>query len=301
MSMMDCMQHLAATAPFFLALALAERLRLDRSTVVYHAWAHSHSPSHPHIVQVGTSGDFCRELRFEHSRASTHDETKAGSCASTLPRLDARRYKGRVLRFEHSRAPTHDETKAGSCTSSSPMPRCTTIQRPGAALRALPRLDARRDKGRELRFELSRASTPLARRDQGRGCASCFFRAATMQRPGATPRALPRLDDTKAGSNASCSPAPRSRSHDEIKAGSCISYPPVPRRRSHDETKAGRSASCCPAPRRRPRTTSQRPGVALRALPRPDDTRPRQRCMHDASEDIVNTPAGSEVPVLDSL
>jgi hypothetical protein len=55
------------------------------------------------------------------------------------------------------------------------------------------------------------------------------------------------LDETKAGSDATCHPTPRRHPHEGIQAGSC----------------AARS----PAPRRRHRTTRQRPGPELRALP----------------------------------
>ncbi|KAJ7927136.1 hypothetical protein B0H13DRAFT_2312928 [Mycena leptocephala] len=173
----------------------------------------------------------------------------------------------------------------------------TMRPRTGAALRALPRLDVRRNKGRERRFVLSRAST--------------------IQWLGDAPRALSRLDDTIAGSCASSSPAPRPA----LRALPCLD---AARAMGQRLGAALRTLPCLDASR----TMRQRPGDALRAPPRLDAVlaqrvkgqalRLELSCalmMHDLADEvadaaadldlflvqIVNAPTGSEATVLDSL
>ncbi|KAJ7840988.1 hypothetical protein B0H13DRAFT_2415482 [Mycena leptocephala] len=197
-----------------------------------------------------------RELRSELSRAAMHDDTK-----------------GWELRFELSRAPTHDETKAGRCDSCSPAPQRTTIQRPGAALRALPRLGAG-----DRRAGSCNPCSPVPRRYNGREMRLVLSRASTIQWPGDAPRALSCLDDTMAGRCASCSLAPRrhngrelrlvlSRASTPTREGLGAANRALPcldarryqgreqrfvlsRASTHDDTKTGSCASSSPAPRR---------------------------------------------------
>ncbi|KAJ7842393.1 hypothetical protein B0H13DRAFT_2365232 [Mycena leptocephala] len=142
-----------------------------------------------------------RELRFELSRASTPMREGPGAAIRALPRLG-----DTTARSCNSCSPMPRRYNGRSCASCSPTPRryngwemqfvlsyASTIQwpelrlvlscastpmreGPGAAIRALPCLDARRDKGQGLR-----SSTPAPRR-------------MTRPRPGAALRALPHLD-----------------------------------------------------------------------------------------------------------
>jgi hypothetical protein len=162
----------------------------------------------------------------------------AGSCASCSPAPRRRREKGRELQSVLSRA--------------------STIQWPGDAIRALPRLDdimagscasrspaprRRREKGRELRFVLSRASThdetkagsgasssPALRRLNGRELCLLLSRASTIQMLGAALRALPRLDVVRSTRQWLGAVLRAFPSRDDVKAGTCDSCSPVPRR-----------------------------------------------------------------------
>ncbi|KAJ7921029.1 hypothetical protein B0H13DRAFT_2418683 [Mycena leptocephala] len=147
-----------------------------------------------------------RELRFELSRASMHVDTKGLELRFELSRASTHDdTKGRELRFVLSRASTHDETKARRCRelrfelsrASTP-----TTEGPGAAIRALPRLD-------DTMAGRCASCSLVPRRYNGRETRLVLSRASTIQWPGDVPRALSRLDDTMAGRCASCSLAPR--------------------------------------------------------------------------------------------
>ncbi|KAJ7938089.1 hypothetical protein B0H13DRAFT_2302184 [Mycena leptocephala] len=123
----------------------------------------------------------------------------------------------------------------------------TTRQWPGAAPRALLRLDAD-----ERRARSCNPCSPAPRRYNGREMRLVLSHASTIQWLGDAIRALPRLDDTMAGSCASCSPAPRRCNGRELRL--VLSRA----------------------------TTIQGLGAALRALPRLDAARTMRKRLGDA-------------------
>ncbi|KAJ7859277.1 hypothetical protein B0H13DRAFT_1901526 [Mycena leptocephala] len=243
---------------------------------------------HLRIVLVGAGGDDCVPL---HPISTVVSDPRRAHLRSrpTSHRPRSRTYVAQTYVAGH----VGTRRQVGRRASSSPTPPCTTIQRPGdaicallhldprrykrpgAALRALPRLDAD-----ERRAGSCNPCSPAPRRYNGQELQFVLSYASTIQWPGAAPRALPRLDDTMAGRCNSCSPTPRRYNGRELRLVlSCASTPmregPGAAIRAlpcldarRDKGQGLRSST--PAPRR---MTRPRPGAALRALPHLDAAR----------------------------